>query len=443
MTSSEDGALGSEIALGSDRARALDALRAIERRGAFANLVLDESSGDARDDGFVRTLVFAVLRWRSVLDHGIERFAKRELESIDPVVLELLRIGLGQLWYMRVPPHAAVSETVSLTGSLAPRARGFVNAVLRQATRTKLDDIMPRGNSSASIAVRHGHPEWLIRRWILAFGVDRTLAIARADQELSYPDLVVNTRRTSVRDVLDELARRGMQAEESRLIDGVVRLHQSTAEIDDLLVSGHVYPMDEGSVIVARLIGGSEKNVLDFAAAPGGKTIVMRLGGANVVGHDSSFRRLALLRQTTGRIFDDRGLVVAGDATRPAFRKRFDAVLVDAPCSATGTIRRNPELKWRLREDDISGFAVRQKSMLAAALDLTASLCIYATCSLEREENDDVVDHALREHPEFERVDLADRVPSAIRPWMDQGVLRLTPDAGSDGFTATGLRRRV
>lgn len=428
--------------MANERGRALDALRAIERRGAFANLVLDEPGSDTRDDAFVRTLVFGVLRWRPALDHGIKRFAGRKLDSIEPVVIDLLRLGLCQLWFMRVPAHAAVSETVSLAGRLAPRARGFVNAVLRHATRTNLDDILPKGNSVPAIAVRLGHPEWLIRRWIAAFGADKTIAIAAADQELSYPDLLVNTQRTSVSAVLDELERREMQAEESRLVDGVIRLRQSTAPIDDLIARGDVYPMDEGSVIVARLLGGAGEQVLDLAAAPGGKTMVMRLRGAHVVAHDSSLRRLALLRRSTGRMFEDAGPMVVGDATRPAFGQRFDAVLVDAPCSATGTIRRNPELKWRLHEDALMGFADRQKSILGSALDLTMSVCIYATCSLEREENDDVVDHVLGQHPEFERFDLSDRISDSVKPWIDHGVLRLTPDAGSDGFTATGLLRR-
>jgi 16S rRNA (cytosine967-C5)-methyltransferase len=184
--------------------------------------------------------------------------------------------------------------------------------------------------------------------------------------------------------------------------------------------------MDEGSAVVAAIAANYGREILDVAAAPGGKTLYMRHRGANVVSSDVSITRLLPL---VGRT---RKLVVA-DGRQPPFRRPFDTVLLDAPCSATGTIRKNPELKWRLRESDLQAFASLQKELLTSALTI-ARRVVYSTCSLEPEENDAVV-------AGFEREDITPWVPPGAARWVEEGVLRLTPESGSDGFTAFVLRR--
>jgi len=231
-----------------------------------------------------------------------------------------------------------------------------------------------------------------------------------ANQELSYPDVLALNERPD--------------AEPSALVPDIYKLKGSSADLD----RKDFYPMDEGSAVVAHIaasVGARRHTVLDIAAAPGGKTIYMQHRGANVTSSDVSISRL---RPLIGR----QPRLVVADGRQPPFRKKFDVVLLDAPCSATGTIRKNPELKWRLRESDLASFAQLQKELLAAAMEIGDAV-VYSTCSLEPEENDDVVVAVRRD-------DITPFVPQGARQWVEDGVLRLTPDSGADGFTAFLLR---
>lgn len=375
-----------------ERQRALDLLRRIERESSFASLLLHDESG------FVRTLVLGVLRWRSRLDHAIAQFARRK---IDDQLLDVLRLGAFQLLYTDVAKYAVVGETVSL----APKhGRGFANAVLRRIAEGK-------AAAPSDLATRTAHPEWLIARWTKTYGAERTARIAEADQELSYPDVLTEVPPPD--------------AEPSSLVPGVWKLKHSSAGVEG-------YALDEGSAVIATIAAATSHDVLDLAAAPGGKSIVMQARGADVVSNDVSLTRLRPL-------FGKASKIVVSDGRRPPFRRQFATVLLDAPCSATGTIRKNPELKWRLRESDLATFVVLQKELLRSSLALASDYVVYSTCSLEPEENDEVVAMA---GDMWERVDVAPFVPSGALAWVEDGVLRLTPDSGADGFTAFVLRRK-
>ena len=374
-----------------ERQRALDILRRIEREQAFAAPLL------AHESGFVRTLVLGVLRWRSRLDFAVARHAKRK---IDDEVLDVLRVGAYQLLYMDIARYAAVAETVEL----APKhARGFVNAVLRRVTNAAPPDL----------ATRTAHPPWLIARWMRNYGEERAAKIAAANQELSYPDVITDTPPPD--------------AEPSALVPGMWKLRGSSAGVGGVV-------LDEGSAVVGDLAAATSHDIVDLAAAPGGKSIVAALRGADVVSNDISIARLQPLfasrRAHAVRPYRE---IVVSDARQPPFRKKFDTVLLDAPCSATGTIRKNPELKWRLREDDLASFAKLQRELLASAMTLANNYVVYSTCSLEPEENDEIVQG-------FEKADVADFVNAEVRRWVENGVLRLTPESGADGFTAFVLR---
>ncbi|HUP45853.1 MAG TPA: transcription antitermination factor NusB [Thermoanaerobaculia bacterium] len=388
-----------------ERERSLELLQRIERESLYATIVLQGESG------FVRTIVLGVLRWRSRLDDAIEALAGRRLSKIDRNVVDILRVGLYQLAFMAVPPHAAVSETVDLAGRHARRAKGFVNAVMRKATAG-----LPEPRDAAT---RLGHPKWLFDRWVATYGAARAEAIAESNQQLSYPDVLV----------LEGPPPEGSAA--SELVPDVVRLTGSSAELD----RRRFHPMDEGSAVIAAIAAATGGEVLDLAAAPGGKSLYLRHRGRRVVSNDVS---LARLRPLAGR--DLRAVV--SDGRRPPFRRRFETVLLDAPCSATGTIRKNPEIKWRLREADLASFAALQRELLASALQLSAGVCVYSTCSLEPEENDAVVRGVLDSEPAFVIDDVAQYAPGGTQRFVERGVLRLTPDSGTDGFTAFVLRRK-
>jgi len=373
-----------------DRQRALHLLQRIERESLYASLVL------LGESGFVRTMVLGVLRWRSRLDFVVSTLAQRPVNKIDSLALEVLRLGAYQLLYMDVAAYAAVSETVDLAPK---RARGFVNAILRRVAEGKAPE--PR-----DLATRTAHPQWLVARWAKLYGAERAAKIAEANQELSYPD------------VLSLHGGEPPQAVRSQLVPDLWKLHGSSADLD----RAHFYPMDEGSALIAAIARAGGEEILDLAAAPGGKTIYMTHRGARVVSNDLSLVRL---RTLAGR----HAKLVVSDGRKPPFAKKFDVVLLDAPCSATGTIRKNPEIKWRLRESDLAAFASLQRDLLRSAMDLAAKYVVYSTCSLEPEENDAVVEGYARE-------DITRFVPESARPWIDGGVLRLTPESGADGFTA-------
>ncbi len=376
-----------------DRQRALQLLRRIERESAFASLLL------ANDTGFVRTLVLGVLRWRSRLDFVIDAFAKG---AIEPEIRDILRLGALQLLFMHVAPHAAVGETVQL----APlRARGFVNAILRRISKNAPEP--------ADVATRTAHPRWLIDRWGRTYGAERAAKIAEANQELSFPDVMTDSPPPG--------------ATASALVPGMWKLTGSSADVEGVV-------LDEGSAVIAGIAAAAGDDVLDLAAAPGGKSLVMRARGAGVISNDISIARL---RPLIGRS----DALVVSDGRRPPFARQFRVVLLDAPCSATGTIRKNPELKWRLAEADLASFAALQRELLASALDLASETVIYSTCSLEPEENDAVVDDVLRRGNDFVRGDVAKFVNANVARWVEGGVLRLTPEAGTDGFTAQVLFR--
>jgi len=376
-----------------ERRRALELLRRIERESAYASLLLINESG------FVRTLVLGVLRWRSRLDFVIDAFAKG---TIEPKIRDILRLGALQLLFMRVAPHAAVGETVAL---VPLRARGFVNAILRKISKNAPEP--------ADVATRTAHPPWLIDRWMRFYGADRAAKIAEANQELSYPDAMTDSPPAD--------------ATRSELVPGMWKLTGSSAGVDGLT-------LDEGSAVIADVAAAAGHDVLDLAAAPGSKSLVMRARGARVVSNDVSISRLRpLIGQSDA--------IVVSDGRQPPFARQFQVVLLDAPCSATGTIRKNPEIKWRLREDDLPSFAALQKQLLASALDLAAATVVYSTCSLEPEENDAVIEDVLRTRNDFVRGDVAKLVNANVARWVENGVLRLTPEAGTDGFTAHVLER--
>jgi 16S rRNA (cytosine967-C5)-methyltransferase len=379
--------------MSSERVRALQLLGRIEREQLYAALVLIGESG------FVRTLVLGILRWRSRLDFVIAELAQRSVKKLDREVVDVLRLGLYQLLFMDVPQYAAVFETVDLAPK---RARGFVNAILRRATRGSVPE-------PHDLVTQTAHPQWLIERWSKNYGPERAAKIAHANQELSYPDVLALGDATP-------------GGEPSALVPDLWKLHGSSADLD----RKDFYPMDEGSAVIAAIARACGDDILDLAAAPGGKTIYMerdREGRrARVVSNDISITRL---RPLFGR--SDR--VVVSDARHAPFARKFDVVLLDAPCSATGTIRKNPEIKWRLREEDLATFAILQRELLASALTLATKYVVYSTCSLEPEENDAIVEGQARE-------DITRFVPEGARAWVENGFLRLTPESGADGFTA-------
>jgi 16S rRNA (cytosine967-C5)-methyltransferase len=395
--------------------------------GAFSSVLLaaEEPRLQPLDRALCHELVLGVLRWQLFLDRVVEHFSKRRVESLDTAVRIALRLGLYQLRFLtRVPASAAVNESVSLVrAARLSSATAFVNAVLRSAIREAEYD--PAANVSdplEKIAVQTSHPAWLIERWAHSFGIEEAEAFARANNTVPPVAFRVVHMRAKEVDVLAKLEAAGATLESSTIVKGAWRVSGATSLLRELSAAGEIYLQDEASQLVADVMEVfNGEHVLDLCAAPGGKTTLMadRAGGnACIVAADRSVTRMETIVATSELHGFENIWPVLLDATQPLpfSRGSFDRVLVDAPCSGTGTLRANPEIRWRLAPGDYERFAAQQKHILSRAVEVLepGGRLVYSTCSVEREENEEVI----------KNLDL--RILKTIRTWPQRD--------GTDGF---------
>ncbi len=359
---------------------------------------------DERDRALASEIVLGCLRWRGALDALIAQASSKKLGSLDSEVLTALRMGCYQLRFLdRVPPHAALSESVELVKQAGKRsAAGFVNAVLRK---------LPAGPAAAQTAAQ-AHPDWLVERWKRHFGGQTAEALLQANVTPPATYLRLNARFPA-EETLRRLAEDGIETEPTEL-PWCRKLQRGKPETAASYREGRIRIQDLGSQMVVPLLDlRPEHRFLDLCAAPGNKTsqaLEQRGASGGAVAADLHPRRLATLR----RLVTMPASLVALDAQLPLpFRCEFDRILVDAPCSGTGTLARNPEIKWRLRPDDLPELARKQSRILEQALGALApaGVLVYSTCSLEPEENAAVVGQVLAGRTNFRAEAYLDRVP--------------------------------
>ena len=372
--------------------------------GVYSSVLLaaQEPGLQPIDRALCHELVLGVLRWQLQLDKIVEHFAKRQVESLDAPVRIALRLGLYQLRFLtRIPASAAVNESVSLVrAARLSSATAFVNALLRRAIReAEYDPVADVSDPLEQIAVRTSHPVWLIERWARSFGVEETEAFAHANNLVPPTAFRVVANRASQSEILARLSAAGAALESSDIVDGAWRVSGVTSLLREMSAAGEIYLQDEASQLVAHTMEVKRgERILDLCAAPGGKTTLMAdLAGdaAFIVAADRSPTRLATVI-STARLHELKSMLpLLLDATEqlPFVRESFDRVLVDAPCSGTGTLRANPEIRWRLAPTDFASFAQQQKRILSRAVEVLkpGGRLVYSTCSVEREENEEVI----------------------------------------------------
>jgi len=448
------------------RAAAFDALRRVERDAAFATDALDPALARLarREDAALATeLVMGVLRWRRLLDFLAERFTKRPVDSLDLEVLIALRLGLYQLRFLtRVPASAAVNESVELTKRARKRsATGLVNAALRRAAgvpevRGPLEALLPADLSDAGrLGILHSHPTWLVERWLARFGAPGTQALLEANNRA--PRLTGAVLDPAKREeVAHSLAAGGFDPVQAVWLASAVILRAVPAggiAVAHAIRDGSMLIQDEASQMIPFLLDVQPGHrVLDLCAAPGGKTarLAWQAGqGAEgtVLAGDVHAHRLREMRALLNRL-GARGVhAVVLDATGTLpLSQTFDRILVDAPCSGTGTLARNPEIRWRLEPADIAALADKQRTILQQAIRQLApgGRLVYSTCSLEAEENEQVVQAILAATPGATFVNaepaLAPHLLSgaeAAQFFDDRGFFRAHPwRHATDGFFA-------
>jgi 16S rRNA (cytosine967-C5)-methyltransferase len=437
--------------------RAISANRADLPAGiAYARTMLT----DERDRALAAEIATGVQRWRGALDHLIGHFAKRPIARLDGEVVDVLRLSAYQLLHLtRVPASAVVDDAVNLVKRAGKTsASGFVNAVLRAISRQRdalplpapPSDPLDRTGALEYLSVALSHPRWLAARWYDRYGFDSTRAWMRFNNSPAPLTLRANRLRLERDDLAEKLRREEVATAPARFApDGLVvesghPLRGNTA--------GWFVVQDEASQLVALLAGNRPgRRVLDTCAAPGGKTtaIAATLGlageGGRIIACDVRERRIELLRRTVQASGATNVLIVQADLMeRLPFSRPFDCVIVDAPCSGLGTLRRDPDIRWRRREQDLDALAAAQLRMLHHASDVVApgGRLIYATCSSEPEENEAVVDRFLQGSAAFRSVHAAEA--SAALPTEvvdDRGFFRTLPHVHAlEGFFGAVLR---
>jgi 16S rRNA (cytosine967-C5)-methyltransferase len=433
-------------------------LERVAAEGAFADLTLEAELGrrrlGPRDAALATELVYGTLRWQRYLDWVLQPHSRRPLDALDVRPLVLLRMAAYQLVFLeRVPAFAVVDDAVTLAGAgTRPGVAEFVNAVLRSFARrgVREREPAPPRDPVQALALRCSFPTWLAARWVARYGPAEAEALMRAMNERPPLTLRVNTLRTT-REALAERLRReeGIETRPTPFApEGLLAEHGGRPAAWRAFADGAFVVQDEASMLVAHLLDPRPgETVADACAAPGTKTThlaQLMQGRGRVLAFDPQPARLGLVREAAARL--GVGIVEPlegpAETLAPRFAEGCDAVLVDAPCSNLGVLRRNPEVKWRRDPRDLDRTAERQGRILCAAAGMVrpGGRLVYATCSLEPEENDEVTAAFLLAHPDF-RVDPPAGFPVPPDPG---GTLRLLPHRhGTDGFTAVRFRRAI
>ncbi len=447
---------------------AYEVLRRVEAECAYASDVLHAELGAAvrQDDAALATeLTLGVLRWRGLLDFLLERLLKKPVARLDLPVAIALRIGLYQLRFLgRIPARAAVNESVELVKhARKSSATTLVNAVLRRATseaKEPADKFLPAGISPAErLATLHSHPAWLVERWLARLGEVQTTSLLQANNRT--PRLSCSLHDAKHRDeILDGLQKSGLQVESGLLLTAAFAVNGGSPTRTEAFQRGNISIQDEASQLIPLLLDVQPGDrVLDLCAAPGGKTPTLaRSAGMHgfIVAADRHAHRLRAMREQFKRLaVRDVRLIELDAANSLPFGIEFDRILVDAPCSGTGTLARHPEIRWRLKPEQLSELNHLQSGLLISALKQLApgGRLVYSTCSLEPEENEDVVAQALRESPDASQVpakEAARSIAAHLAPGIDasklfdeSGQFHIAPGAyQTDGFFAALLEKK-
>jgi 16S rRNA (cytosine967-C5)-methyltransferase len=443
------------------RAISFDILNQVEETDRHPDDLLSDSLKRYRhltalDRAFLTELTYGALRWRGRLDWIIRHFANIALEKIESEMLNTLRLGLYQIFFLtKTPASAAVNESVELAKKIRGKGGGgFVNAILRSALREK--EMIPypdeRQDPALHMAVIQSHPLWLVQRWTEELGVEETLKVCVANNRIPALTLRTNTLKIRREDLMEKLKEKGFVSAPTPFSDDGVSLNDGPPTSGlPFLKEGLFVIQDEASQLITLILDPRPgENILDACAAPGGKTthIAQKMENlGEIYAFDLRQEKLKQIKEGCKRLGIKIVRTKIGNAVKTLpvpGEMKFDRVLADVPCSGFGTLRRNPDLKWRKEKEDLERLSQLQFSILKnlSGYVREGGLLVYSTCTVFHEENEDVVDRFLSEHRAFKLDSLVEVLPGKCHFFIKKGYFKTFPPAGGlDGFFAARLRR--
>ncbi|WP_270181824.1 16S rRNA (cytosine(967)-C(5))-methyltransferase RsmB [Alkalihalobacillus sp. CinArs1] len=432
------------------RAAALDVLEKINKNQAYSNLLLNETINkhklSRKDIGLLTEIVYGTIQRQKTLDFYLDDFLTNR-KKVQSWVISLLHLSLYQMVYLdRVPDRAVIHEAVEIAKKRGHKGiSGMVNGVLRNVQRKGLKDFSSITDDVERISIEKSHPYWLVKRWVEQFGLDETEAMCEENLQAPYVTARVNTMKTTVDQVLSDLAEAGLEVMGGELSLDAIKVVKGQLIETDVYKRGEVTIQDESSMLVARALDIDPGHaVLDACAAPGGKTthIAERLQGEGYIQSlDLHDHKIKLIKKQAERLGLSNVEAKALDSRLVAdeFEENtFDRILVDAPCTGFGVLRRKPDIKWAKKPEDVERITSVQRGILdsQASLVKPGGKLVYSTCTIEEAENQDVVRAFLKDHPEFSMdTTMSERLPQVVSPYIDGGELQLLPHYfGTDGF---------
>ncbi len=442
------------------RETALNIIQRTIEHGAYPNILIDRvfSSKEfsSEDKALITRLVYGVLENKLYLDWVIQRFSKIKGSRITPAVYSILRLSIFQLLFLdKIPSFAAVYEGVEITKNVAgAKAAGFVNAILRSIIRSpeKTNPPSMGKNAVLHISIKHSHAKWIVEDWIKIFGEGFTEDLCKVNNKIPKITLRVNTLRTDRDGLMDELAGQGIHIVPGIYCDSAAFVEKGTGLFkSNAYRDGLFYVQDESSMLAVEIFDPKPGElIIDLCSAPGGKTTyaAQLMGNSGrIIARDINKNKLSLVKDNCERLGIYCVETEVFDALKYDFslEGRADRVLVDAPCSGLGIIRRQPDIKWTKEKKHCKDLGRIQRRILenAALYVKPGGYLLYCTCSIMPGENQDIVKEFLKENPRFKLWDFAKLLPeNLIKDYKEKGYLQLFPNVhGTDGFFICKLRR--
>lgn len=437
---------------------AAEALMEIMTEEAYNNMTLrrllrQNGAMPRQDRAFVTEIVNGTLRNLIYIDHVLNTFSKTKTERMKPWLLAVLRSAVYQMYFMDVPDSAACNEAVKLAGARGYASlKGFVNGVLRTAAKKKNEIPLPEKGMAEYLSVVYSHPLWLVRMWVAYYGYEETEAICAYDNQSPDVTIRVNTLKTNKADLKQMLEKSGMEVKDGHISENALHLTK-TADLSRLeaFQKGLFHVQDESSQLAVKILDPQKgESILDMCAAPGGKsftTAETMENEGNLISCDIYEHKIELMEEGAERL--GIGIMecrVKDGAEAEEERELFDRVLVDAPCSGLGLMRKKPDIRLKKDGNEIDSLAGIQRKILenAAGYVKKGGVLVYSTCTLCRKENEKNLEWFLQNHPDFEAEDITGFLPADWKvETAEKGYLTLLPHkTGTDGFFISRMRRK-